>query len=185
MKCCSCNSSGRCVQCSCVRAKRRCYNCTPGQHERCNNAVLPGTQPAGGSQPSSRRTSFPCSLPPLSYSSSCPSSSSSLEKTTSTTPGIGQRAGASKTSSNTPGNRQRAGTGKAQSAPGIGQRADVGSATSLKGENCTNSTLNGADVGINRDGASAKGIAQEDDDAIQRESIPAARREGHVHGDMV
>ena len=101
MKCCSCNSSGRCVQCSCVRASRRCYNCNPGQHNRCNNAVHSGTRPASASQPTNtstnfsvcRRASLPCSLLPLALSSSSSSSSSSLERTASNTPGARRDAG--------------------------------------------------------------------------------------------
>ena len=105
MKCCSCNSSGRCVQCSCVRASRRCYNCVPSLHNRCNNAVLPRDhgQLAVGSQPTSqptshRRLSLPGSLPALVPPSSSSSLllSSSQGKTVSVTPGIGRRAGAGK-----------------------------------------------------------------------------------------
>ena len=41
-RCCSCNSSGRCLNCSCVKGKRRCKNCVPSLHERCGNTALPG-----------------------------------------------------------------------------------------------------------------------------------------------
>ena len=41
-RCCSCNSSGRCLNCSCVKGKRRCKNCVPNLHKRCGNIALPG-----------------------------------------------------------------------------------------------------------------------------------------------
>ena len=97
-KCCSCNSSGRCVQC-CLRASRRCYNCTPGQHDRCKNSVFIGSQPVTSTRPESlvsacRRNSFPASVP-----SSFPNSTSSTTKTTrSISPGSSSKTPACPTS---------------------------------------------------------------------------------------
>ena len=42
-KCCACNSSGSCKFCVCVRSNRRCSNCSPSQHSRCENTALSGT----------------------------------------------------------------------------------------------------------------------------------------------
>ena len=42
-KCCACNSSGSCKFCVCVPSNRRCTNCSPSQHSRCENIALPGT----------------------------------------------------------------------------------------------------------------------------------------------
>ena len=44
-KCCSCNSSGTCKTCSCVRGRRRCSDCVPSRHGRCTNLELPGNTP--------------------------------------------------------------------------------------------------------------------------------------------
>ena len=35
--CCSCNSSGRCRNCSCVKAGRTCSTCLPSRLDRCSN----------------------------------------------------------------------------------------------------------------------------------------------------
>ena len=49
-KCCSCNSSGRCKNCSCKKKNLLCVNCAPCQHGRCGNHNLPG-EPICASQP--------------------------------------------------------------------------------------------------------------------------------------
>ena len=84
-KCCSCNSSGVCRKCACVKSNQRCTNCVPNQLGKCVNFDLPG---AGSSaqttgsisflQPSFLRGVSKSSLSscPPSFSSSCPTSSS-------------------------------------------------------------------------------------------------------------
>ena len=37
VQCCRCNGSGLCRNCSCVKAKRACYDCLPGRNDRCCN----------------------------------------------------------------------------------------------------------------------------------------------------
>ena len=49
-KCCSCNSSGHCKNCSCKRKNFLCVKWAPCQHARCCNHNLPG-EPMSASQP--------------------------------------------------------------------------------------------------------------------------------------
>ena len=95
-KCCACNSTGVCKVCSCVRAGRVCFDCAPSRHNRCLNAVLPGSDEASQSQSATqplirtgttaRNKPNMCSQPALTHvgtsdksrSSSMSASSSSL-----------------------------------------------------------------------------------------------------------
>ena len=43
-RCCSCNSSGRCLRCACVQGGRNCGNCVPSNHDRCANQPQNGTR---------------------------------------------------------------------------------------------------------------------------------------------
>lgn len=43
-QCCRCNGSGRCKNCSCVKAQKACVDCLPSKRSRCSN--LPGLPPA-------------------------------------------------------------------------------------------------------------------------------------------
>ena len=54
--CCSCNSSGRCRNCSCVKAGRACSSCLPSRLSRCENASSPSLTTRTLSQPAPRRT---------------------------------------------------------------------------------------------------------------------------------
>ena len=37
MSCCRCNKTGRCSNCSCVKAGKLCHSCLPGRLSQCNN----------------------------------------------------------------------------------------------------------------------------------------------------
>ena len=50
-KCCSCNGSGLCKNCSCRKRGVRCSTCAPRQHYRCLNVPLPGESTVSASQP--------------------------------------------------------------------------------------------------------------------------------------
>ena len=52
-RCCSCNSSGRCLRCACVQGGRNCGNCVPSNHDRCAN------QPQNGTRSQTVRTNDP------------------------------------------------------------------------------------------------------------------------------
>ena len=95
VKCCACSSNGRCKACSCIKNRRKCLDCVPSKHSRCENFTLPGAAEGGqatSSQPLRRGTpGFSCSkvshsssrssFSPSCLSSSCPPllpSSSSL-----------------------------------------------------------------------------------------------------------
>ena len=54
--CCSCNSSGRCRNCSCVKAGRACSSCLPSRLSRCENASSPSLTTRTLSQPAPRHT---------------------------------------------------------------------------------------------------------------------------------
>ena len=41
-KCCSCNSSGSCKSCPCIKHERKCSNCSPAHHQHCLSQPLPG-----------------------------------------------------------------------------------------------------------------------------------------------
>ena len=82
VKCCSCNSSGACKKCACVKLKRRCSNCVPSQLGKCQNFKLPGAEITPGvarsSTESAESISFiqPSLIPTISSSSNFPSASS-------------------------------------------------------------------------------------------------------------
>ena len=64
--CCSCSASGRCISCSCVKAGKKCRNCTPGRNFSCGNrqpGTLSSSQPSYTSIGECSNEVLPSSLP--------------------------------------------------------------------------------------------------------------------------
>ena len=71
-RCCKCNRTAKCVRCVCIRSRKPCVSCLPGDLGRSQNSSPPWPPSGAHSRPAPR------AWPAPSSSSACPTSSLTL-----------------------------------------------------------------------------------------------------------